>query len=71
MTKVNMNTNTVDNDEYAFLKRQKEQELYWLNYYKRKQELEKQHNRVYDEKTFAKLYHTPTTDQYKNGNNSN
>ena len=69
MTKVS--TNTVENDEYAFLKRQKEQELYWLNYYKRKQELEKQHNRVYDEKTFAKLYHTPTADQYKNGNNSN
>ena len=69
MTKVN--TNTVENDEYAFLKRQKEQELYWLNYYKRKQELEKQHNRVYDEKTFAKLYHIPTADQYKNGNNSN
>jgi hypothetical protein len=69
MTKVNKNT--VENDEYAFLKRQKEQELYWLNYYKRKQELENQHNRVYDEKTFAKLYHTPTADQYKNGNNSN
>jgi hypothetical protein len=44
-----------ETNDLDFVKRQKQQELYWLQYYNQKKQLEKQNNVTYDEITFAKM----------------
>lgn len=47
--------NPKETKDLDFLKRQEQQEFYWLHYYKQKKQLEKQNNVIYDEITFAKM----------------
>lgn len=44
-----------ETNDLDFVKRQKQQELFWLQCYNQKKQLEKQNNVTYDEITFAKM----------------